>query len=271
MRIIKVPWDSGSMNKNHGCQKAPDAILKAMEDIFLNEDWQATGCEVYTVKTYAKDFGKTMDTIHEQALEAKEDAILLGGDHSITYPAVKAYAKNHKDGGVVMIDAHPDCESDFEPPTHEDFIRAIVNQKVIPAKRILLIGTRNLHQDEAAYLKEHGIKAITMKRIGHEGLQRTLKDIRKTIKDWPSIYLTVDIDAADPSCAPGTGYPEPGGLTTRELLTIIQALKETGKVRMADVAEANPELDHNNMTVKLAAKITKELLRTFIKESLSLK
>ena len=82
----------------------------------------------------------------------------------------------------------------------------------------------------------------------------------ETEKNWDSLYLSIDIDAVDPAFAPGTGFIEPGGFTSREVLYIVQRLKRLRNLKMIDLVEVNPKKDLNKMTIKLSAKIVKELL-----------
>ncbi len=260
MKIVSIPWDNGNMNTNSGCKNAPNAIIKEMKNIFLNEEGKKVSFEVETVVVNENNFEETNTAIYEKIKSLDEKAIILGGDHSITYAAVKAFAEKNPNAGVLMIDAHPDCESDFLPPTHEDFIRGIINQNIIAPENILLVGIRNWHNDEEAFLKKHGIRTITMKDVGYDGFKESVERMLTIVEEWDSLYLSLDIDAVDPAFAPATGYPEPAGFTAREFITLVQKVKKLKNLKMADLVEINPEIDVNNMTVKLGAKVVTELL-----------
>lgn len=261
MKIIKIPWSLGSMNKNPGCKNAPDKILEEFNSIYLNEDGIDTQpSSIEEIKINESNFEETNNNIIQKINECKQNAIILGGDHSITYSTVKAFVKNNKDAGLIMIDAHPDCESDFEPPTHEDLIRGLINNKILTPEKIILIGIRNWHSEEEKFLKKHKINIFNMKEISYEGIHDITESIMSIAKTWGSVYLSIDIDAVDPAFAPGTGYPEPAGLTSRELIYLINRFKNLKNLKMADIVEINPNIDTNNITVRLGAKVLKELL-----------
>jgi len=259
-KIIAVPWAHGNMNKNPGCKDAPKAILDEIQNIFLDESGKDVYFETDEVQVIEDNFEETNNAIYKKVLEIKENAILIGGDHSITFSSVKAFAKNNKDAAIIMFDAHPDCESDFLPPTHEDFIRGIINQNIVPAENIMLVGIRHWHADEEEFLKKHNINLITGKDIGNKDFKEIIKEVVDFANMFKSVYLSLDIDVVDPAFAPATGYPEPAGLSSREFITAIQHLKELPQIKMVDLVEINPLLDKEGLTVRLGAKILKELL-----------
>ncbi|MGM5485388.1 MAG: arginase family protein, partial [Nanobdellota archaeon] len=127
-KLISIPQEAGNMNKNTGCSKAPDKIIEELGSLFLTEDGENTQFSQDSVEIAEDDFEKTNRNIYEKIKE-NERCIILGGDHSITYPCVKAFSEKSKHSGLIMLDAHPDCESDFMPPSHEDLIRGLVNNK----------------------------------------------------------------------------------------------------------------------------------------------
>ncbi|MGM5485323.1 MAG: arginase family protein, partial [Nanobdellota archaeon] len=158
---------------------------------------------------------------------------------------------------LIMLDAHPDCESDFMPPSHEDLIRGLVNNKDLKPENIIILGIRNWHKDELDFLEKNGIRYFTMKEISFEGLREVSEAVMSIARRWSSTYVSIDIDIVDPAFAPGTGYPESGGLTSRELLFLLQRFRELHNLTMVDLVEINPELD-KGLTAKLGAKIVKE-------------
>ena len=260
MKIIKIPFSAGNMNVNLGCKYAPDKILEELENVYLNEEGEEVKFEIDEVTVIDDNFEETNKNIYEKIKNVKENAVILGGDHSITFTTMKGFSEVNENAGLIMIDAHPDCESDFMPATHEDLIRGLINQKLVKSENIILVGIRNWHSEEEKFLKKHNIHIFKMKEISFEGLQETTDNIMAIAKNFGSLYLSIDIDAVDPAFAPGTGYPEPAGLTSRELLYMVQRFKKLKNFKMADIVEINPETDLNNMTVRLGAKILKELL-----------
>ncbi len=235
-KILKIPFELGLVRKDkRGTSEAPDIIQNFSENI----DWEQV--EV------AKDFETTSKNIIEAA--RKQSKILaVGGDHSITYSLVKAFSEKYSNNALIIFDAHLDCEDDFLPPTHEDIIKAIVNEKLVEPKNILIVGVRKFYPKEIEFIKDKEIK------LGK------LEDIQEFIKNKENIYISIDIDVFDPEFAPGTGYPEKNGLKPEEIIPIIKELIATGKVKGADIVEVSPKFDSNNMTSKLAAKILAEFL-----------
>ena len=180
-------------------------------------------------------------------LERDEPLISLGGDHSITFPILKAFSKKYPKIGVLHFDAHPDLYHDFEgnPYSHASPFARIMENGL--AQRLVQLGIRsaNTHQREQA--KKFQVEMIEM------------KDFRPDLTfsfDMP-IYITVDTDGLDPAYAPGVAHPEGGGLTTREVVRIIQSTK--GKVIGADIVEMNPTRDVSGITAAACSKILKEI------------
>ena len=264
MKILKIPFDKGGVGKSEGCRKAPDLIIKEAKNFFLTESGFKPSFSVLDTDIDFSNIDMTNDSIFNTLRPLVEDPItgrlcILGGDHSVTYAAFRAFAKKHNGAGLVVFDAHPDCEEDFTPPTHESYLRALISEGILDRNRIILIGIRNWTGDEKSFLDNNRIQYHSMKKITLQKLENIMDSVTESVRSWDATYLSIDIDSADPSCAPGTGYCEPGGLTSRELIYCIQRLKLLKNIRMADIVEVNPEKDINNLTVTLAAKLLVEL------------
>ncbi len=173
--------------------------------------------------------------------------ISLGGDHSVTFPILRAIGVHHPGLTVVHIDAHPDLYDDLDgnPLSHASpFARAL---EAGCMSRLVQLGIRtaNPHQREQA--ARFGVEMISPRELEATSLDSI---------DGP-VYLTVDLDGIDPSEAPGVSHHEPGGLTMREVLDIIDALR--GMVVGADIVELNPSRDVVDMTAMVGAKLVKEI------------
>jgi len=160
---------------------------------------------------------------------------------------------------LIVFDAHPDCMQpvDQKLPTHEEWLRALV-ETGFPAENILLVGVRNSDPGEITFLSKNNVKSISMNK-----LLENLEDTCDTIMEFSNgkeLYVSVDIDVIDPAFAPATGYPEPGGLTTRQFIYLIQRINKINNLRALDLVEINPDKDKTGLTVKLGAKILGELL-----------
>ncbi|MFH1455870.1 MAG: arginase family protein [archaeon] len=253
--IVKIKSSQGAMHKQ-GSDEAPDKIVECLKQIYANENGWIINEEIKEIEINKNNIEETNDNIEQ--FSEKHDAIFLGGDHSITYPLFKGFAKRNKNAGLVIFDAHPDCVNNFTPPTHEDFVKVLVAEGIVQPQNIILVGLRNWHRKEIEFLKEKKIKYFTMKQLFND-LNEVGSSIMELAREFESLYLSIDIDVIDPAFAPGTGHCEPGGLTSREFLSFIQRFKLLKNLKSVDIVEVNPSKDVNDMTSKLAAKIINEL------------
>jgi len=259
MKIIKVPSTSGALSKKQGLEKGPDAIVKELKNFYLKENGILPFFEIEEIKVDNSNTEVTNKKIFENVKELMVPAIMLGGDHSITYPSFNAFAKNCSNPGLIVFDAHLDCENNFSPPTHEDYLRVLIEEGTLKKENVLVVGVRNMHSNEMEFAKKNKLKIYDMKELSSEGKNEISDAIMTVAKNFDALYISVDIDVLDPVFAPGTGYIEPGGMTTRELIYFIQRLKNLKNIKMWDLVEVNPERDINNITAIIAAKLVIEM------------
>ncbi|MBW2973562.1 arginase family protein [Candidatus Woesearchaeota archaeon] len=252
MKIIKIPASAGWLKKTTGVEKAPDKIIKHLEDFWFSE----TG--VLPVYSFDEVKAPTQKTIFEK-IKAQREFIALGGDHSMTYACFKAFASNHNNPGIIVFDAHPDLMPTTDPVNHENYLRALIEHDVIPAKNVIIVGLRNSDPDEIKFLKENKIKHFPMLEIAQDGKESVCNAIMAAARKFDALYLSIDIDAVDAAFAPGVTYPEVAGLTSRELLYFLHRIKKLKNLKAMDIVELNPDKDINNITALLAAKIVVEL------------
>lgn len=173
--------------------------------------------------------------------------ISLGGDHSITYPIIRAFARRFSNLSILHLDAHPDIYRDFlgNPHSHASPFARIMEEKL--ATRLVQVGIRafNAHQREQA--QRYGVESIEM---------RNWRDDITLEFDSP-VYISFDVDVLDPAFAPGVSHREPGGLSTRQVIDLIQRIK--GNVVGADIVEFNPRMDPLHVTGTVCAKLLKEI------------
>lgn len=271
MFIVKVPGING-LGKTNGCEKAGNAILKVLkEEIFSNEQGIPIDFPLLDLEEIHLDNSNlklTNELIYKNSLEifeTKPKVIFLGGDHSISYSTTKAfleYCKNSKKKPCLIIfDSHPDLmpvsKGSEKFPNHEEWLRGLIDNG-FPCENILLVGLRNSAREEITFIKEKKIKTIPI-----DNLLLDIEDMCDTIMEFSSgkeLYVSIDIDVIDPAFAPATGYPEPGGLTSREFVYIIKRLNKVKTLRAVDLVEINPSKDDLGLSVKLGAKILSELL-----------
>ena len=173
--------------------------------------------------------------------------ISLGGDHSITYPIVKAMARKHPRLSVLHFDAHPDLYDELQGNRHSHacpFAR-IMEEGLVA--RLVQVGVRTINGHQKEQARRFGVETIEM---------RDWKDDLSLAFDSP-LYISLDMDALDPAFAPGVSHREPGGLSTRQVIDLIRRLR--GNVVGADIVEFNPRMDPVQMTATVCAKLLKEI------------
>jgi len=173
--------------------------------------------------------------------------IVLGGDHSITYPALRAVRRRHPHLSVLHVDAHPDLYEEFQGDrfSHASpFARALEERLV---DELVQVGIRTMNAPQRAQADRYGVTVIDMDAYG-AGHRPTLAN---------PVYVSIDLDGLDPAFAPGVSHPEPGGLSVRDVLTLLHHLEVP--IVGADVVELNPDLDGHGITAIVAAKLVKEI------------
>ncbi len=240
----------------HGPALAPPLIRKAYNSPSANY-FSESGIEL--IPTIWSDFGDysikdymDIEAITASNLTKQQPIITLGGDHSITYPVLKAVYNSYGPVNILHIDAHSDLYDEFEGDkySHACPFARIMEDKL--AGRLLQVGIRTLstHQKEQAI--KFGVEIVAMKDF----------NLRSIPKFGTPIYLSLDIDALDPAYAPGVSHHEPGGLSTRQVLQIIQNIDVP--IIGADIVEYNPNRDINGMTSMVCAKFLKEIAAKMI-------
>ncbi len=223
-------------------------------DLGVMAGWQLIGDIEFS--NQGSEFTQIEREINE-LLKRKVRVISLGGDHSITYPIIQAYGKGIQNLSILQLDAHPDLydELDGNRYSHACPFARIMEENLV--ERLVQVGVRTLtgHQHEQA--KKFGVEIIEMKKI---------EEAAKIAFDGP-VYLSLDIDCLDPAFAPGVSHHEPGGMSTRDVLKLIQNLK--GKLVGADIVEYNPERDLQGVTAMVAAKLLKEIIGRMLEEKRS--
>jgi len=272
MQIIKVPGING-LGKTKGCEKAGNAILESLKEIYSNESGKPIDVRLLDLEEIHLDnfnLELTNNLIYKNAFEIfgeKPKVVFLGGDHSISYSLTRAFLdfcqsrEEIKEPCLIIFDSHADLmpvvDSNF--PTHEEWLRGLI-EKGFPKENILLVGARNLDIKEIEFISKNRIKTISINNF-LEDLNNTCETIME-FSSGKELYVSIDIDIVDPAFAPATGYPEPGGLGSRQFLYLIQRMNKMKNLRAVDIVEINSEKDkeHNMMTTKLGAKILSELI-----------
>jgi arginase len=181
-------------------------------------------------------------------LATNDKIICFGGDHSISFPIIEAHAEKFKNLHILQLDAHGDLYDNFDnnPYSHASPFARLMEKNIVNSLTQVGIRTFNTHQRTQA--ARFGVTSIEMKDFSYDFL---------TSLQGP-LYISLDIDVLDPAFAPGISHHEPGGLSTRELLKIIQGIQVP--IIGADIVEYNPIRDINNVTAMVAYKLFKELV-----------
>ncbi len=201
--------------------------------------------------------GKSIKFIEETAkgiLSDEKKIVSIGGDHLITYPVVKEYAEKYKDLVVLQFDAHTDLREEWnnEKYSHATVLKLI--HDIIKKGNLYQFGIRSGSKEEFDFAKKH---CHIYKNDVYEPLKKVLGNLSN--KD---VYITIDIDVLDPAFAPGTGYIEAGGISSKELLDSVSLLLSESNVNIvgADVVEVCPPTDNSDRTSAIAAKLLREII-----------
>jgi agmatinase len=253
--LVGVPYDASS-SFLRGAADAPGRIREALRSPSANrwtEDLQELAGEGAVAD--AGDLALLPDASARAAIERAIASLLatgatplvLGGDHSITYPVLRAMAAVHGSLTILHLDAHADLYDTFEGDrfSHACPFARIMEEGL--AQRLVQVGIRTLTGHQRAQADRFGVEIIDMRSWA--------AGVRPLVAG--PVYLSVDLDVLDPAFAPGVSHWEPGGLATRDLLALIQSLK--CPVVGADVVEFNPRRDLTGMTAMVAAKVVKEI------------
>ncbi len=260
--LLGVPWD-GNSSFQRGPAKAPAAIRAALQTESSNS-WNEDVVDVAPILADLGDLALEGQADPHSVIEAKAAAlrscgvapIFLGGDHSVSWPLVRGYGRGLTRLTVLHLDAHPDLYDSFDndPHSHASPFARVMEEH--SASHLVQLGIRTLNQHQREQAQRFGVEMVTM-RAGLEAMVAAARRLEGPV------YLSLDLDVLDPAFAPGVGHPEPGGLSTRELLTIVQAIP-TGRLVAADVVELNPANDLRDLTARVAAKVVKEIVARMV-------
>jgi agmatinase len=202
-------------------------------------------------ESVGEDFAEIERAVGE-LLEKGERPVSLGGDHSVTYPVVKAFGRRYPEMTIVHFDAHPDLYDEFEGSrvSHACPFARIMEERL--AKRLVQVGIRTMNGHQREQAARFGVEVVEM---------RALPAYNRLRVQGP-VYVSFDMDVLDPAFAPGISHREPGGMTAREAIAHLHAIE--GSMVGADIVEYNPEQDVAGMTATVAAKIVKEIMGKMI-------
>ncbi|MBA3873921.1 MAG: arginase [Anaerolineae bacterium] len=212
----------------------------------------------------------TYDSVRK-SLAAGEQAVVLGGDHSVALGSVAATLDAAERVGVLWIDAHGDFNTPEISPSgnvHGMVVTSLmgmcpppllIGEQRLQANQIVMIATRDLDPAEKIAIRQAGVKVMSMSEIDENGMAEVLRAALLALGTVDTIHVSFDMDSLDPSVAPGVGTPVFGGLTVREAHLIMEMLAMDGRVRTLDLVEVNPILDERNRTAQVAVDLAASL------------
>jgi len=282
--LIGIPFDANSSHRR-GAAAAPAAIRRDMHSPAGNA-WSERGVYLGDASSFSPtptrqrhrhlddapfiDHGdvvvpqrpavrEPIDEIEhcvERALQVTPRILALGGDHAVTYPVVRAVAKRWGAISVLHFDAHPDMYPDYEGNrySHASPFARILEEGLVG--RLVQIGIRSSSPEQAEVARRHRVEVYAAYEL--ERVPR--------LEFGTPLYVSIDVDALDPAYAPGVSHPEPGGLSVRQVLDTLFAVRAPAFVG-GDVVELNPLLDGTGRSTLVAAKLARELLARLITDA----
>lgn len=255
--LLGVPWDVHS-SFLRGAAEAPARIREALHSPASNLGTE-NGLDLDTDPRFldvgdlpadedAERFFERIETTVGALLARGARPVCLGGDHAVTPPILRAVRPRHPRLTVLHLDAHPDLYDAFDGNRRSHACGFARIMEAHLADRVLQVGIRTLNAHQRRQAERLGVEVLDM-RQWHAGARPRLTD---------PVYLSVDLDVLDPAFAPGVSHREPGGLTTREVIALIQTVAPP--LVGADIVELNPRRDPLQITAAAAAKLTKEIV-----------
>ncbi len=268
--IVGVPFDGGTTNRT-GARHGPREIRN--QSSLVRRVHHVTGLSPFD-RIKAGDCGdapinpldltQSLDSIRDffaQIHAARARPLTAGGDHLISLPILRAVASKGP-VGLIHFDAHSDTYDSFfgNRYNHGTPFRRAIEEGLLDPKRMIQIGIRGAISDASNYdfARDAGVRIVFIEEFAERGPKSVMQEARKLVADRPT-YVSFDIDALDPSIAPGTGTPEIGGITTREAQALVRLLEGVNIIG-ADLVEVSPPLDQTGATALAGATLMFELL-----------
>lgn len=262
--IIGIPFD-GLASARKGAALAPERLRFWSQHAtpFSEDRTRLKGmsvCDLGDIKIAHPE--SDFNLILQRVATLPNMPILLGGDHSVTIPILQGQRERYKNQrlGVLWVDAHPDLCDFFDGSriSHANTMRRALEFGIAPHD-VCMVGLRSWEEQEIDLIENGGIHVYTAAAVADRGMRNVADSVYNILNDCDAVHISLDIDCLDPSVAPGTGIPEFGGLTSRDVLTLIKAMQNLPLVGL-DVVEIAPPLDPSEATVFAGLKIIMEYI-----------
>ena len=262
--IIGIPFD-GLVSSRKGSALAPERLRFWSRHVtpFSEDRTRLSGMTVSDLGDIHINNPETdFDKVRERVATLPNMPILLGGDHSVTIPILQGQRERYKDKrlGVLWVDAHPDLCDFFNGSklSHANTMRRALEFGIDP-QDVCMVGLRSWEEQEIDLIENGGIHVYTAADVAERGMKHIAESVYNILNDCDAVHISLDIDCLDPAAAPGTGIPEAGGLTSREVLTLLKTMQGISLAGL-DVVEIAPPLDPSESTVFAGLKIIMEYI-----------
>jgi agmatinase len=268
--VIGVPYD-GAACARKGAALGPERIrFWSTHMTPFSEDRTRLGniriCDLgdISITDQAQDF----ELVREKVATLPNVPIVLGGDHSISIPVFQAQRERFRDLrlGVLWVDAHPDLCDVF---TGSKLSHACVLRRAlefgIDEQDVCMVGLRSWEDQEIDLIENGGLNVFTAAMVAERGMRSVASSVYSKLSACDAVHISLDIDCLDPAFAPGTGIPDAGGLTSREVITLIKSMQGLPLVGL-DLVEVSPLIDPSEATIFAALKIIVEFIAVFARE-----
>ena len=259
-RAIRLAWDGGGTPEAYNIDLGVDPF----SELTVVDHGDASVVPANAVASHAGINQAVAGIVAAGAVP-----IVLGGDHSIAYPDISAVAANlgPAEVTVVQFDTHADTATDIwgVKYSHGSPFRHLVDQKILRGDRLIQVGLRGYWPlpEEFEWMRSNGVRWHRMQEVAELGIRTVIDRVLEAIPEDTHLFLSVDVDALDPAFAPGTGTPEPGGMTSHELLTAVRRLVLARGLAGMEVVEVSPPYDPSNITATVAHRVVLEALSGF--------
>ena len=208
------------------------------------------------------------ELVRQKITTLPNSPIILGGDHSISIPVLQAQRERYKDQrlGLLWVDAHPDLCDEFTGSklSHACTLRRALDFGYGPGD-VCMVGLRSWEHQEIDLIENGGLNVYTAADVAEQGMSRIASSVRSKLSGCSAVHISLDIDCLDPAFAPGTGIPDAGGLTSRDVITLIKSMQGLPLVGL-DLVEVAPSIDPSEATVFAALKFIMEYVALYARE-----
>jgi len=276
--VVGLPWDATSSYRR-GAADGPDAIRRATswrlynrfteQGVDLASLWRVCDHgnikETSDISKLKKSLASTLDRHDHRSYST----VFIGGDHFITYPCYSLIAQKRKSRlSLLYFDAHPDLYESYEgsPYSHATTVSRILENRNLSSGAVCYVGIRASTGEQNERIRSLGLTSYTAQEVCARGADAIASSIKSMLLDQP-VYLSIDLDSLDPAFAPGVGNPQPGGLSTRQILDILHGI-EGLEIAAADIVECSPKFDSNARTTAFTSAILiKEIVGVMAKSA----